>query len=552
MRKLCILIGFAAAMVGCSKDSTPDPVPQPPARLRVLQADINGNTLGGNIGVSLQPEIKIIFSAAVDKASAANGITITNSSGAVVAATQSWQGTDSILLMRPDAKITGLSTHTVAIATSVKSAAGGLINQAYAASFISGIDSTFKFPVITNDSLLTLVQKQTFKYFWDFAHPVSGLARERNSSGETVTSGGSGFGLMAIVAGTNRGFITRQQALARFSTIVQFLKTKAQRFHGVWPHWLNGSTGAVIPFSAQDNGADLVETSFLAMGLMTVREYCNQNNSTENLIRQDINSLLDGIEWSWFRKNNEQVLYWHWSPTDGWAINLKINGWNECLITYVLAAGANQYSIPDTVYHQGYARNGQMVNGNTYYNTPLPLGPAQGGPLFFSHYSFLGINPNGLKDKYADYWQQNLAHSTINQRYCADNPKRYYGYSAATWGLTASDIPGGYTASSPENDRGVIAPTAAVSALPYTPVESMNALRFFYYVLGDKIWKDYGFADAFSLHENWFASSFLAIDQGPQIIMIENYRSGLLWQLLSNAPEVKRGLKKLGFTAPYL
>ncbi|HRN55486.1 MAG TPA: glucoamylase family protein, partial [Agriterribacter sp.] len=184
------------------------------------------------------------------------------------------------------------------------------------------------------------------------------------------------------------------------------------------------------------------------------------------------------------------------------------------------------------------------------YGYRLPLGPSLGGPLFFSQYSFLGINPNGLSDAYANYGTQTTNHSLINYAYCKANPRGRYGYSDSCWGLTASDIQDGYTASSPANDVGVIAPTAAISSLPYTPAESMKALKFFYYVLGDKLWKEYGFIDAFSLHDLWFANSFLAIDQGPQIVMIENYRSGLPWNLLMSCPEVKAGMTLLGFSGP--
>jgi hypothetical protein len=233
-------------------------------------------------------------------------------------------------------------------------------------------------------------------------------------------------------------------------------------------------------------------------------------------------------------------------------MNMQIKGWNETLITYVLAASSPTYAIPKVVYDNGFASNGAIKNGNTYYGVQLPLGPASGGPLFFEHYSFLGINPNGLTDQYANYQTQVVNHTKINYEYCKVNPNGYYGYSSSCWGLTASDIPNGYTASSPTNDVGVIAPTAALSSMPYTPTESMNALRFFYYKLGDKIWKEYGFVDAFSLNEPWFANSFLAIDQGPIIVMIENYRSGLLWNLFTSCPEVKAGMKSLGFSAPYL
>ena len=160
--------------------------------------------------------------------------------------------------------------------------------------------------------------------------------------------------------------------------------------------------------------------------------------------------------------------------------------------------------------------------------------------------------PAGLSDAYANYQTQVTNHSLINYNHCRINPANHFGYSDSVWGLTASDIPNGYSASSPSNDIGVIAPTAAISSIPYTPVESMKALKFFYYVLGDKIWGQYGFKDAFSLKDIWFADSYLAINQGPIIVMIENYRSGLLWNLFTSCPEVKAGMLTLGFSAPYL
>jgi hypothetical protein len=426
------------------------------------------------------------------------------------------------------------------------------LNATLSYNLLTHIDSSRKFAVISDDALLTLVQRQHFKYFWEFGHPVSGLARERNTSGNLVTSGGSGFGIMAIVTGIHRNFISRADGLARLQKIVDFLKTKAKRFHGAFPHWLDGATGDVIPFSTKDNGADLVETSYLMQGLLTARQYFNSADAAETTLRADINTLWNEVEWSWFRKNNENVLYWHWSPNYNWDMNLPIKGWNECLITYVLAASSTTYTIPKEVYDQGWTSNGAIRNNQTYFGYQLPLGPPYGGPLFYSHYSFLGIDPNGLSDANANYAVQTKNHTLINYNYCLLNPKSWYGYSDSCWGLTASDDINGYKAHEPANDNGVISPTAALSSFPYTPDESMKALKFFYYVLGDKLWKEYGFIDAFSLHHVWFADSFLAIDQGPVIVGIENYRSGLLWNLFMSCPEVKAGMKKLGFQSPYL
>jgi hypothetical protein len=425
-------------------------------------------------------------------------------------------------------------------------AKNGFSFDGFSNSFYTALDSTYKFPSVTDEQLLDLVQQQTFRYFYDFSHPLCGLARERNTSGDIVTIGGSGFGVMALIVGMNRGFITRADGLAHLTKILGFLET-CDRFHGAWPHWLNGSTGETIPFSPNDDGGDLVETSFMIEGLLTMRQYLDTTVIEERELAGRINTLAGGVEYDWFTRG-QNVLYWHWSPNSGWAMNLKIEGYNETLIIYVLAASSTTHPVSADVYHLGYAKNGAIMNGNTYYGYTLPLGSAYGGPLFFTHYSFLGLDPRNLSDIYASYWEQNVNQSLINWAYCTDNPKNYVGYSAVSWGLTASDNPWGYDAQSPTNDLGVITPTAAVSALPYTPEQSMNAIRHFYYILGDHLWGPYGFYDAFDVTDGWWADSYIAIDEGPIICMIENYRSGLLWNLFMSSPEIDQALAKLGFT----
>jgi hypothetical protein len=425
--------------------------------------------------------------------------------------------------------------------------ASGETFPGYAQTFYTTSDSPPKFPVISDEELLTKVQQQTFRYFYDFAHPASGMARERNTSGDLVTSGGSGFGIMSLIVGMERGFITRAQGLTRLDKILDFLET-CDRFQGAWPHWINGNTGKTIPFSANDNGADLVETSFLVQGLLTMRQYLNTALAEEQQLVHRINTLWQTVEWDWFTRGGQNVLYWHWSPDKAWAMNMTISGYNESLITYVLAAASPTHTISQTVYTNGWARNGAIVNNKLFYNIKLPLGYDLGGPLFFSHYSFLGLDPSNLSDTYANYWEQNVHHSRINRAYCIANPKNFVGYSGQNWGLTASDNHLGYSAHSPTNDLGVISPTAALSSMPYTPAESLDALRFFYYTMGDRLWGEYGFYDAFNVTEGWIASSYLAIDQGPIIVMIENHRTGLLWNLFMSAPEVQTGLTRLGFT----
>ena len=418
------------------------------------------------------------------------------------------------------------------------------------------VSSTARQVNLSDSALLDIVQQQTFKYFWNFAHPVSGMAKERsnvayNYGEEVTTTGGTGFGVMATIVATERKWISRDTASKRMLKLVNFL-SKADSYHGVFPHWLNGATGKTIPFSRKDDGADLVETSYLFQGLLCVRQYFNGTNNIETELRNKIGWLWNDIEWNWFTKGGEDVLYWHWSPNNGWAMNFPVRGFNECLIMYVLAASGERYPVDASVYHRGWAQSNFFKNGKVFYGYTLPLGFDYGGPLFFSQYSFLGLNPHGLKDEYADYWEQNKNHTLINHAYCIDNPKAFKGYGENCWGLTASDTYDGYNAFSPTNDEGTITPTAALSAFPYTPEYSMKVLKHFYYDLGDKIWGEYGFTDAFNETKNWYSKNYLAIDEGPIVAMIENYRSGLLWRLFMSCPEIQKGLKKLGFDSPSL
>jgi hypothetical protein len=544
------ILALLTILISCDKK---DPVVVPPASFSMANVLIDGNgAIQRQSGVSKSPLIKILFTSGINTNSAEQNISVLNNLGIKVPSNISFENNDSTVLLTPQNPLSFLTQYKLTISEGLVDKNNGTINTKSDYPFLTVMDSTDKFPRISDNSLLDSVQRRSFAFFWEFGHPVSGMARERNSSGDLVTSGGTGFGIMAMVSAANRGFITRTESRDRILKIVDFLSTKAIRYHGAFAHWLNGANGATIPFSANDNGADLVETSYLVNGLLCARQYFNNNDPAEIDLRAKINAIWNGVEWNWFRQNSQDVLYWHWSNTGNWAMNFKVEGWNEAMIVYALAASANTDSIPVSVYQKGWARNGNIKNGNSYYGYPLPLGPSNGGPLFFAHYSFLGINPNGLSDAYADYKVQVTNHTKINYAYCAANPRKFYGYSNQCWGLTASDVPGGYNANEPNNDRGVISPTAALSSFPYTPVESMAALKFFYYKLGDKIWKQYGFVDAFSLHDPWFADSFLAIDQGPIIVMIENYRTGLLWDLFTSCPEIKRGMKRLGYSAPFL
>jgi hypothetical protein len=407
---------------------------------------------------------------------------------------------------------------------------------------------------LPDDQLLDVIQRETFRFFWEGGHPVSFLARDRNFKAadpgdDKISIGGTGFGIMAFIVAVERGWVKRDEALDRLHRMLDVLE-RATCYHGVYPHFLNGATGATIPFWRKDDGSDLVETSLLFQGLLCARQYFDRDTAPERLMRGRINFLWHEVEWSWHTRGGRQSLTWHWSPNNGWSLDHEIRGWNECLITYVLAAAAPRYGIDADVYHKGFATGRDFRNGRTCHGIELPLGPPNGGPLFFTHYSFCGLDPRGLKDRYADYWEQNTRHVRINYEHCVRNPGGHKGYGKSCWGLTASDDPDGYSAHAPDNDNGTISPTAALASFPYAPKEAMRALRHFLRH-GDKLWGRFGFADAFNEGRNWYADAFLAIDQGPIIIMIENHRSGLLWKLFMSIPEIQVGLRKLGFTSPH-
>lgn len=535
-------------LFSCSRhNDINDPVVTPSgATFSILSAQVDGINSNGVYYTNFRPMIKLFFSNKVDRTSIDN-IALTDNNNSFSALVYSYANGDSVITVQPLQALKPLMKYTLNISNALRSQDHKGLQSSTDIDLLTQIDSSDKFPAISDSALLTLIQRQAFKYFWDLGNPVSGMAQERTSSGNTCTTGGTGFGVMGMLAAVKRNFISRADALSRIRKIVSFLKNNCTTYHGAFSHWINGTTGATIPFSTYDDGGDIVETSYLMMGLLCARQYFNQSNAAEDTLRSNINALWDAVDWIWYQ-NNQNTLYWNWSPGNKWAINVKVQGWDEALITYVLAASSDNHAIDKTVYDNGWAQNGAMKNGNTFYSITLPLGPNLGGPLFFEHYSFMGINPNGLSDNYADYATQTKNHTLINYSFCVANPNHYYGYSDQCWGLTASDIPGGYNAGSPANDVGVIAPTAAISSLPYTPVQSMSAIRFFYYKLGDKIWGQYGFYDAFDLTDPWVDTDCLAIDQGPEIVMIENYRSGLLWNLFMSCAEVKSGLRKLGFT----
>ncbi len=398
-----------------------------------------------------------------------------------------------------------------------------------------------------NDAeLVTSIQEATFRYFWNYAHPKSGLARERYyNSKDGCAIGGTGFGALAVMIGVDRKFIPREEGAERLLTMATFLE-KADRYHGAWAHWLNGSTGQTIRFSQKDDGADIVETALLMQGLLTVRQYFDQNTLVEKELRKTITRLWETVEWDWFLKDGHMI--WHWSPNHGFEKNHKVRGYNECMIVYLLGIASPTHPIPASCYYTGWANQPRYANGNKYYGIKQEVGPPMGGPLFLSHYSFVCFDPREKRDRFTNYFKNAQAISKIQQAYCRDNPGGFRGYNSKVWGLTACYTPDGYRACQPgKRDNGTIAPTAALGSMPYTPRESMASLKFFYHQLGDRLWGPFGFYDSFNLDRDWFSDGYIAIDQGPILCMIENARTGLCWKNFMKNPEIQPMLDAIGW-----
>jgi len=421
---------------------------------------------------------------------------------------------------------------------------------------------------MTDDELLTMLQKACFHYYWEGAEPNSGMARENIPGDErVVATGASGFGIMALIVGVDRGFITREQGIQRMTKIVSFLE-HAQRYHGAWSHYMDGSTGQTMAvFGMFDNGGDLVETSFLVQGLLAARQYFHGSSAAEQSLYGRITQLWNTVEWDWYRDTpTSDFIYWHWSPEWAFQIHHPLIGFNEVMITYLLSMSSSTHAVPADMYYSGWASQAQRAqdyrqgwsgspdgnhygNGHTYYGIKLDVGVGSGGPLFFTHYSFMGFDPHSLHDRFtSSYFENNRNIALINRAYCIANPKHFKGYGPDAWGLTASDGPDGYVPHAPDDnsDRGTITPTGALASFPYTPDASMAAFKHYYRDLGAQMWDVYGPRDAYNTSADWVSPIYMGLNQAPIVVMVENYRTGLVWKNFMANPEIGEMLKKLG------
>jgi len=409
---------------------------------------------------------------------------------------------------------------------------------------------------MTDDELLTMVQEASFQYYWDGAEPNSGLARESiPGDPDLIAVGGSGFGIMALVVGADRGFAPRDLIVDRLLRITNYL-AHADRFHGAWPHFLSGRTGHIVPaFGIYDDGADLIETSFMMQGLLTARGYFTRDTQKERRLRDEITALWRGVEWDWFNATPQHdAIYWHWSPDFAFHKANRVGGWNETLMPYLLGIASPTHPLPPSLYYSGWCSEGNPARKfgvhSESYGIPLEVADPHGatGPLFFTHYSFMGYDPRSVRDKYTDYFINNRNMSLIQQKYAIENPHHFVGYGADDWGMSAVSGPLAYHANDSLEDDGTLAPTAAMGAYAYVPDASLLALKHFYRDLGAQLWDVYGFRNAFNQTDDWYSPAELALNQAPQTVMIENGRTGLIWKSFMSNPEMPAMQKAIGLT----
>ncbi|MDO5113421.1 MAG: glucoamylase family protein [Planctomycetia bacterium] len=371
------------------------------------------------------------------------------------------------------------------------------------------------------------------------------MAWNQDTSTQVLTVGASGFGIMAIVAGVERGWIPREDAAKHIVKMTRFLRS-VPRFEGAWAHWYSPE-GDCVRFGNQTAAGEIVETAFLMAGLLVAAEYFDGENSLEKEIRETVSFFWETIHWRHYVHQGK--LYWIWH-SDRDQYELPLVGWNETLLVYILAMAAPEpHNISPEVYRTCWIWDSFAHPQRKTYGYTLPLGNlSHGGPLFLSQYSFLCLDPRKMQDEYADYWQQNVAHTLINRHYCLYEAPAEFRYSEQDWGLTACDGCGkspGYRARDPIHDDGVIAPTAAISAYPYTPFYSTQVLLHLaknYPELNGR----FGFGISYTPRDRAINPHYLAIEHAPMSVMIENYRSGLIWKLFMKNPHVLRGLRLAG------
>jgi hypothetical protein len=402
--------------------------------------------------------------------------------------------------------------------------------------------------VLGDEAFLELVQHTAFDYFWYEVNPKNGLIKDRSSNPSLSSIAAVGFGLSALTVGIDRGWISREAGRHRVLTTLTFLanipqgpEPDAGGYKGFYYHFLDMHTGR----RAWDTELSTIDTALLLGGVLHVRQYFNQPDAAEARIRTLADTLYQRVEWPWMQVRSAKICH-GWEPERGF-LPYDWGGYNEAMILYLLALGSPTFPVKAdawSAWTSSYAWESHY--GHEFVTFP---------PLFGHQYSHVWVDFRNTQDAYMrekglDYFENSRRATLANRAYAIANPLGWDDYSNNVWGLTASDIPKSYLARGAppaENDDGTITPTAIGGSFAFTPHESLAALRHIYSTYRTQIWGPYGFKDAFNPSMKWFASDYLGIDQGPIVLMIENYRTDRIWDAFMQHAAIQHGLKRAGF-----
>jgi hypothetical protein len=406
-------------------------------------------------------------------------------------------------------------------------------------------------PTLTTEALLDSLQRTSFEYFWEQANPVNGLIRDRSQTGSPCSIAAQGFGISAICIAIDHGWVTREAGRARIRLGMQTLWNGPQSdasfgvngYKGLFYHFLDINSG-MRTWSCE---LSTIDTALLMAGILDAREYFDTADAGDVELRALADSLYQRVDWDFMRSGGGAIKM-GWKPGTGFNGYGYWIGYNEAMILYVLALGSPTHPVPATAW--GFWTTGyqwQTQYGQTYVIFP---------PLFGHQYSHCWIDYRHIWDSYMQargitYFENSRRATLAQQAYCIANPGGWVGYGATTWGLTASDDPDGYTAHGAPpalNDDGTITPTAPASSLPFAPEIVIPTLQNLYDTYGAMIWGQYGFKDAFNYSRFWFGPDYIGIDEGPIVIMIENYLNGAVWRRCGTSPYIVTGLARAGFT----
>jgi hypothetical protein len=392
-------------------------------------------------------------------------------------------------------------------------------------------------PSASRDAFLEEVQEASFRYFAEQHNPYNGLIRDSAPnrpgvvSNAPATIAGVGFALTAYPVAVERGWMSRASARELTVRTLEFFLTSAEQHNGFFYHFLNFETGVRVNHSELSP----IDTALFLAGALFAAEYYDDPK-----IRDLVEKIYERVDFTWML-NKGKTFALAWSPETGF-LRGRWDVFSEGMLLYILAIGSPTHPIPVESWRE------MLRTAGSYRDYRLIQMP----PLFTHQYPHVWLDLRGQNDGLADYFENSVNASRANRAFCIEQASKFAGYGPNLWGLSASEGPAGYRAyGAPPGwtvvHDGTIAPTACGSSIVFTPEESIACLQNIREYYSDAMWGPYGFSDAMNLGKQWFSDKVLAIDQGPLLLMIENYRTGLIWKFMERSAPVKTALEKIGF-----